>query len=191
MKYVLYEFLTNLLNVHWWIWIAVCMFVAVKTANDEEDEQIGKHGIGFVIGGLGVYLFERYVGSARSFGFADILTIALMTWLLGMIIRGRKSKPQAAQSTLTAPTLSGRDDDAYILCRQCLVKKYRTLFDSPSSGICIECQQESGQKRSANTPNQPPSSIREQLRELKSLLEDGLISEADYDRKKSELLDKM
>lgn len=36
-----------------------------------------------------------------------------------------------------------------------------------------------------------PSSVRKDLEELKSLFADGLINEADYDKKKSELLDKM
>jgi len=271
VKYVLLEFLLNLLNIHWWIWIALCMFVAVKNAGDEEDEQVSKHAIGFIIGGGGIYLFERYVGSAQSFRVADFLTIAAMTWLLGMIIKGQKSKTQPPQNTVaenpasipiskgsytypdgttykgewkdgkchgkgtqTSPngrTLSGQwkdghflgkstvkktvkksapssartqkgskpmrkidrysDEEPYILCRQCLRKKLRQLFDDPSSEVCIQCQQQSDVKQPNTSASQQSSSIRKQLRELKSLLEDDLINEADYDKKKSELLDKM
>ena len=191
MKYVLIELVLNLLNFHWWILIALCMFISVKTAKVEEDEQIGKYLWAFIFGGMGIYFFERHIGSAKSFGIADILTIVLMIWLLGMIIKGRKSKSETSQNIVAPPLLGVSDGEPYILCRQCLIQKSPSSYESPSNDVCIECEQESVEKRAATAPSQAPSSIREQLRELKSFLDDGLINEADYDKKKSELLDKM
>ena len=146
------------------------MFVAVKSAGAEEDGQEGiVFGGGIIFGGGGIALFELHVGSEQSFGVADILTIVLMIWLLGMIIKGRKSKSETAEN-IVAPALdvagnenqanlgqsemfslvtsaekpsNSSDGEPYILCRECLIQKTPSSFESSSNDVCIECQQES------------------------------------------------
>ena len=98
MKSILLEFILNLLNFHWWIWIALMAWLGGLGADDLDEASLGA---AFTVGGggfFGILLFERWVGSAKSFGLVDALSAILMCVVVGGLFQSwQKAKESAAK----------------------------------------------------------------------------------------------
>ena len=189
MKYILAEFLLNFINIHWWIWI-VLVFLGIRKwgAYDKIYDSLWDGPFSGGIGGLGgIYLFERYVGIEKSFGLVDFGTVIIMCIIVHKIVKKKsgisegKVESQLEDEVTTVATVtennyeaSSSDSDAR---KRSSAKPIREI-DRYSTG-------------DPSMPSSVSSSTREKLEELKSLLDDGLINEEDYEKKKNDLLRKM
>jgi predicted lipid-binding transport protein (Tim44 family) len=119
-------------------------------------------------------LFEKFVGIEKSFGVVDFLTIIIMTLIVSSILeRGDRDKAskKSASSPATTQRLSSDSGSTESANPIRGIDRYST--DNPSTSSSVS------------------SSTREKLEELKSLLDDSLINEEDYEKKKNDLLRKM
>ena len=98
MKSILLEFILNLFNFHWWIWITLMAWLGGLGADDLDEASLGA---AFTVGGggfFGILLFERWVGSAKSFGLVDALSAILMCVVVwGLFQSWQKAKESAAK----------------------------------------------------------------------------------------------
>ena len=102
MKSILLEFILNLLNFHWWIWIALVNLLgfrlALQEADDLDEASIAVAILGGIASFSGIYWFEHWVGSAKSFGLVDALTAILMCVVVwGLFQSWQKAKESAAK----------------------------------------------------------------------------------------------
>ena len=202
MKYILFEFFLNLLNIHWWL-IVVLGSVATHPLRRHQFQPNGftrtlnwigvikptrVDGVtGGVLSIIPIGLFENFVGIEKSFGAVDIITVLMMAFIVNLILEkvsGNKEQAETSSGSADKKPSVNPDHVASKLPTQIReINRYGT--GSPSTPVS---------KNFSNSPSTPvskSSSLRQDLEELKSLLEDGLIDEADYKKKKSQLLEKL
>ena len=219
MKSILLEFILNLLNFHWWIWIALVNLLYFRLALKEDDDiDMSTLGAG-IFSGCGIYLFERWVGSAKSFGLVDALSAILMCVIVGGLFQSwQKAKESAAKkvanqqegksesttkqgskksesSTNTGDQERGLDEsfDGLALPQELVIALPHEASNEATPPKATKPIREINRHATGNpsTSSSVSSSTREKLEELKSLLDDGLINEKDYETKKNDLLRKM
>ena len=149
--------------------------------------------------------YPNYKGSYKNGKFHGTGTY---TYSDGTTYRGEwkngKCHGKGTQRSPNGRTLSGQWKDGDFLGESTVKKVAKKSASSPARTKRLSSKPDAskvakpvreinryGSGNPTSSPAKASSSIRKDLQELKSLLDDGLISEADYDRKKSELLDKM
>jgi len=189
MKSILLEFILNFLNLHWWIVVALGCFAfhpfrkkvlqpnsITKTLNWLAIIRLNRvdSWFGGLLSLIPIGLFEKFVGIEKSFGVVDFLTIIIMTLIVSSILeRGDRDKASKKSASSPATTQRLSSDSAASKATKPIreINRYSTSNPSTSSSVS--------------------SSTREKLEELKSLLDDSLINEEDYEKKKNDLLSKM
>ena len=215
MKSILLEFILNLFNFHWWIWIALMAWLGGLGADDLDEASLGA---AFTVGGggfFGILLFERWVGSAKSFGLVDALSAILMCVIVWRLFQSwQKVKESAAkkvankqegknESTTSTANYLGEWKDGKFLGKPAVKKVAQKSASSPATTQRLSSDSAASKATkpireinrystsNPSTSSSVSSSTREKLEELKSLLDDGLINEKDYETKKNDLLRKM
>ena len=147
----------------------------------------------------------NYKGSYKNWKFHGTGTY---TYSDGTTYEGEwkngKCHGKGTQTNPDGHTLSGQWQDGHFLGKSTVKKvakksasspaRTKRLSSNPDASKVAKPIREINRYGLGNPTTSSPkvsSSIRKDLQELKSLLDDGLINEADYDKKKSELLEKM